>query len=123
MSSKSIEVYGVPWDEKSSFMRGCRDAPNKIWDAFNCESANRCSESGINLAKSEVLRFQGSMPLTSGNAVLTEIKTAAAEIAAGGRLPIFLGGDHAITYPLVKGLHRTYPDLNILHLRCPSGSL
>ncbi len=72
MSSKSIEVYGVPWDEKSSFMRGCRDAPNKIWDAFNCESANRCSESGINLAKSEVLRFQGSMPLTSGNAVLTE---------------------------------------------------
>ena len=115
MSSNTIEIFGVPWDEKSSFMRGCRDAPHKIWDAFNCESANRCSESGISLAKSTLLTFQGSIPLTSGNAVLTEIETAAAEIAAGGTLPIFLGGDHAITYPLVKGLHKTYPDLNILH--------
>ena len=115
MSNKRIEVYGVPWDEKSSFMRGCRDAPHKIWDAFNCESANRCSESGISLAKSEVLNYQGAIPLTSGQVVLTEIETAATEIAATGTLPIFLGGDHAITYPLVKGLHKTYPDLNILH--------
>ena len=115
MSSKSIELYGVPWDEKSSFMRGCRDAPHKIWDAFNCESANRCSESGISLAKSEVLRFQGTLPLASGNQVVKEIETAAASIAAAGTLPIFLGGDHAITYPLIKGLHRSYPDLNILH--------
>lgn len=115
MSSNTIEVYGVPWDEKSSFMRGCRDAPHKIWDAFNCRSANRCSESGISLARSEVLKFKGNIALTSGNAVLEEIETAAAEIAAGGTLPIFLGGDHAVTYPLVKGLHKTYPELNILH--------
>lgn len=102
MNSKSIEVYGVPWDEKSSFMRGCRDAPHKIWDAFNCESANRCSESGISLAKSEVLRFQGTLPLASGNQVVQEIETAATNIAGAGTLPIFLGGDHAVTYPLIK---------------------
>ena len=115
MNSNSIEVYGVPWDEKSSFMRGCRDAPHKIWDAFNCESANRCSESCTSLAKSEVLRFQGTLPLASGNQVVQEIETAATNIAGAGTLPIFLGGDHAITYPLIKGLQRSYPDLNILH--------
>ena len=46
---KKIHVIGVPWDNKSSFMRGCADAPYKIWDAFNCDSANTCTESGFNL--------------------------------------------------------------------------
>ena len=115
MSNATIEVYGVPWDEKSSFMRGCRDAPVKIWDAFNCESANRCTESGISLAKPEILRYGGMLEITSGDQVLQEIERAAADIGKAESLPIFLGGDHAITYPLIKGLHATHSTLNLLH--------
>ena len=115
MNDTTIEVYGVPWDEKSSFMRGCRDAPAKIWDAFNCESANRCTESGLSLVKPEVLSYRGMLELSSGDQAIQEIERAASDIGAAKPLPIFLGGDHAITYPLVKGLHKTYPTLNILH--------
>lgn len=113
--STTIQVHGVPWDEKSSFMRGCRDAPGKIWDAFNCESANRCTESGLSLAKHELLSYRGLLELTSGDKAAREIERAASDIGAAKPLPIFLGGDHAITYPLVKGIHKTYPGLNILH--------
>lgn len=115
MSDRSIAVYGVPWDEKSSYMRGCRDAPPLIWDAFNCDSSNRCTESGINLSKENLIRYAGSFKLSSGNAVIAEIESAAARIFSAGDLPIFLGGDHGITYPLVKGIQQTYPDLSILH--------
>ena len=115
MSNRSIVLYGVPWDEKSSFMRGCRDAPRIIWDAFNCDSSNRCTESGISLSKEKLIRYGGDLKLSSGDAVLDEIESAAAKIWSTADLPIFLGGDHAVTYPLVKGLHRKYPDLNILH--------
>ena len=115
MNSSAIDVYGVPWDEKSSFMRGCRDAPAKIWDAYTCESANRCTESGLSLAKPSLFNYRKTLELSSGNAVLEEIEQAASEIGAAKPLPLFLGGDHAITYPLVKGLGRSYPDLNILH--------
>ena len=115
MSEKSISVYGVPWDEKSSFMRGCRDAPRIIWDAFNCDSSNRCTESGISLSKENLICYRGDLTLSSGNVVLDEIEAAAAEIWSKSDLPIFLGGDHAVTYPLVRGLHQLYPDLNILH--------
>jgi agmatinase len=96
-------------------MRGCRDAPAKIWDAFNCESANRCTESGISLTRPELLGYQGNLELSSGDQVLQEIEGAAADIGAAESLPIFLGGDHAITYPLVKGLHTTHPTLTLLH--------
>ena len=113
--NKTIHVHGVPWDEKSSFMRGCRDAPAKIWDAFNCASANRCTESGLSLAKPEVLSYKGLLPLSSGNQVLQEIERAASDIGMAESLPIFLGGDHAVSYPLIKGLHKRYPELNMLH--------
>ena len=113
--NKTIHVHGVPWDEKSSFMRGCRDAPAKIWDAFNCRSANRCTESGLSLAKTEMLSYQGLLQISSGNQVLHEIERAASEIVNAESLPIFLGGDHAITYPLVKGFHQRYSELSILH--------
>jgi len=112
---KTIHVIGVPWDEKSSFMRGCADAPNKIWDAFNCESSNPCTERGLDLGKDVFFTFQGNMKISHGNEAIEEIILRASGIAAQGIYPLFLGGDHAITYPLVKGLSGKYRDLNILH--------
>ena len=112
---KEIHVIGVPWDEKSSFMRGCADAPNKIWDAFNCDSANTCTESGFDLGEDDGFIFQGNMKISAGNKAIEEITLHASGIAAQGISPLFLGGDHAITYPLVKGLSDKYKDLNILH--------
>jgi agmatinase len=32
-----------------------------------------------------------------------------------GYTPISLGGDHAVTYPIVRAFHQKYSDLNILH--------
>ena len=115
MNAKNIHVIGVPWDEKSSFMRGCADAPHKIWDAFQCDSANTCAENGQDLGKLANFSFQGNMKLSSGNAVLEEISHLAATTVTAGILPLFLGGDHAVTYPLVKGIAGHYKNLSILH--------
>lgn len=115
MGDINIAVYGVPWDEKSSFMRGCRDAPGKIWDAYNCESANRTTESGINLSREKLISYNGTIDLSNDNTALKAIEAAAAEIGSSRKKPMFLGGDHAITYPLIKGLSRSYEDLTILH--------
>lgn len=115
MADRKIEVIGIPWDEKSSFMRGCKDAPGKIWDAFNCDSANRSAENGCNLGGDSSFVFTGNSVLSTGNRVLDEIEAIAAERVSAGIYPLFLGGDHAVTYPLVKGLSRKYKRLNILH--------
>jgi len=115
MKSGKIQVLGIPWDEKSSFMRGCGDAPAKIWDAFHCHSANRFTENGCKLGRDEVFGFSGNIELSPGNLAIEEIKACASGLAMAGVFPLFLGGDHAITYPLVKGISEKYPGLNILH--------
>lgn len=113
---KKVIVKGVPWDEKSSFLKGAAEAPPIIWETFNSYSTNTCAENGIELGKEEGFLWSGNMKLSSGDKVLTEIEEQANKIAAEGNLPIFLGGDHAVTYPLVKGLAGKYNSINILHL-------
>ncbi len=115
MNASKVHVIGVPWDEKSSFMRGCAGAPGKIWDAFQCESANTCSEDGRDLAGPSTLFFRGNMQLSAGNVAMAEISDQASKLVAKGVRPIFLGGDHAVTYPLVQGIAGAYQELSILH--------
>jgi arginase len=115
MRVNKIDVIGVPWDEKSTFMHGCSDAPDKIWNALFSDSTNSWSESGFNLNNREWISYRGTTSLSTGNMVLEEIQKEAASVAAKGVFPIFIGGDHAVTYPLIKGLSQSIPDLNILH--------
>jgi len=110
-----VGVFGVPWDEKSSYLRGCADAPTKIWEAFNSYSTNRSAENGYDLGKDENFTFQGNMELSSGDEVVDEIAKQSSEIIEKGITPLFLGGDHAVTYPLVKGLAEHHKKINILH--------
>mgnify|MGYP001828816392 FL=1 len=50
-AEKSIAVVGVPYDEQSSFMKGTAKAPPKIREAFNSDSTNKCTESGLDLSQ------------------------------------------------------------------------
>jgi len=115
MGEKKIDVMGVPWDEKSTFMRGCADAPDKIWNALFSESTNPWAEKGENLSNGKRIFYQGNMNLSSGDSVVGEIQEQASSLMAKDTLPIFLGGDHAVTYPLVRALSHVFPNLNILH--------
>ncbi len=115
MSVKPIKIIGVPWDEKSSFMHGCKDAPGRIWEAFSCDSANTTAENGVNLGDGPGFSYRGNMVLSSGDGVVDEITAQAEEICREDVYPFFLGGDHAVSYPLVRALAKKYPGLNILH--------
>jgi arginase len=44
-----------------------------------------------------------------------EIERAVSEELAPGNPLICLGGDHSVTYPTLRGFHRHFPDITILH--------
>lgn len=111
--NKQIDLIGVPLDENSSFMRGAAIGPVEMIKALGCDSANMWSETGHDLA--DVLVDRGNLTLTSGEAAIEEIRTAAEHAGKSGHKPIFLGGDHSVTYPLVKGLREAVGDFAILH--------
>lgn len=110
---KRIDLIGVPLDENSSYMRGAADAPRVAVDALYCDSANLWTELGNNVA--ELLHDCGDLDLGSGEQAIKSIEEAAFAVGNNGHTPVFIGGDHSITYPLVKGMNQAVGDFAILH--------
>jgi arginase len=109
-----ISLLGIPFDENSSYLRGTAQAPPRIVEALNCDSSNLWTENGTDLEGK--VRDAGSVQLPSG----TPGAFAAIERAVAAQLHqeaplILLGGDHSITYPVVKAFAAKFPDLEIMH--------
>lgn len=109
----TVAIVGVPTDENSSFLRGAAQAPARIRQVLHAGSSNLASESGFDLGQSERWRDVGDVDVSAG--VGTVVSAVDSLLAAGARV-LALGGDHAITYPLLQAHARHYPQLTILHI-------
>jgi agmatinase len=112
----TVAVLGVPLDENSTFMRGAALAPARIRQVLHAGSSNLCSESERDLGLEPRFQDLGDLELASGRAALEGIRAAAAGLLEREVSVLALGGDHAITYPLVKAYAARYKKLNVLHL-------
>lgn len=109
-----IQLISVPLDWNSSYLHGAADGPEAIVESLYCGSANLWSETGFDLA--DAIEDAGPLNLKDHQTAFLRIMHAAAEAGHHGSTPIFLGGDHSVTYPLVKGLHEAIGEFTILHL-------
>ncbi len=112
--STRIALAGVPWDENSSSLRGSSAAPPLIRAALFSDASGLRSESGIDF-EPDVFVDTGDVPVRSDREMLEEIEGFIAALLAEHFRPISLGGDHAVTYPVIKAFSRKYHDLAILH--------
>lgn len=111
-----VTVVGVPFDENSSFMRGPALAPARIREVLHAGSTNLCSESGIDLGTEPRFRDLGDLEFASGAVAFEQIEKTIAELLDRNIYVLSLGGDHAVTYPILKAYGKQYDKLNILHL-------
>jgi len=56
----------------------------------------------------------GDLPLTEASGDFDLIRSAAADSSVDGT-PIFIGGDHMVTYPIIAGVTDTHGPVNVLH--------
>jgi arginase len=114
----SVTLVGVPWDEQSSFLRGAAAGPDAIRQALNNPSTNMSTESGIDLVWDEHLIDAGNLTLPEGDATATcvAITREIEALLSRGTPVLALGGDHAITFPVVRAHAPRFPGLSILHL-------
>jgi arginase len=113
-----VALLGVAYDASSSDLRGAAAAPPLIREALWSEAGNSWSESGMDL-RAAPLDDNGDLMFAlseTGARVRGMIETALDLIGRTGRRPLILGGDHSITYPVLRGLRPHYPRLSILHL-------
>lgn len=108
-----IRLIGLPTDSHSSFLRGPAQAPAAIRAALASDHGNMATELGLEIGRDIELADLGDLPLDESAADFDRICIAAQ--MNGEATPIFLGGDHMVTYPIVAGLAEIHGPLNILH--------
>jgi len=113
MKPSKPTLLGIPFDVNSSYLRGAADAPPLIREAFHCDSSNSSSESGVELDSNSVLDA-GDLELSNDGA-FAAIENAVGKLLDEGKAPVCLGGDHSITYPIVRAFAKHFADLTIIH--------
>lgn len=110
-----LTLLGLPWDLSSSFQRGAAAGPAAIREALWSPSTNTSTELGIAIAP-QTLADAGDVAVTDDAATArAAIEAATAAVLAAGGVPLALGGDHSVTYPVLRAFRAAGP-LTILHI-------
>jgi len=115
LRKNDIALIGIMSDANSSYLSGTAVAPAIIRQALHCESANHYSELGVDLANNPQFIDIGDRQIASDVESFLAIETHINEVIEQGALPLILGGDHAITYPVMRAINRANGPVNILH--------
>ena len=110
-----VRLIGVPTDSHSSFLRGAAAAPPAIRAAMWSDHGNAAVESGLELGSDILVEDFGDLPLDEGTGDFARIRGAAEEACRTDCTPLFLGGDHMITNPIMAGVAAARGPVSILH--------
>lgn len=114
--SNTISLLGIPYDANSTYLRGPAEAPHRIREALYCSSSNLWTEDGIDLGQPGTFHDAGDLKLPlEAEPAGSAIEQAVRDILALGHPLICLGGDHSITYPILRGFKDKVADITILH--------
>jgi agmatinase len=116
----AIAVLGAPFDEGSPFLPGTRMAPRALREHslrfgsagyYDPETRRTYLEEELT---GGMIADLGDIDIRPTNVELSFelITSAVAGVLARGALPVVLGGDHSITYPVVRAFNRP---LHVLH--------
>lgn len=109
-------LYGMPMDWTVSFRPGSRFGPAKIREAsIGLEEYSPYLKRDL----SEIKYFDaGNIPLPFGNAEksIRAIGEFVAKLLDKRKLPIGLGGEHLVTWPIVREMYKRYPRMALIHI-------
>ena len=107
-------LIGIRYDASSSFLRGSAAAPPLIREAMRSPAGNKYTENGADLSQ---LSDAGDLQISENAAsARNEIEAGILRVIEDGYRPVGLGGDHSITYPIMRAISKKHRGLTILHI-------
>ncbi|KAA0259564.1 agmatinase [Deferribacter autotrophicus] len=110
-----IVIIGIPYDGTSSYRPGSRFAPDEIRKAsYGLETFSPIQNKDL-LDKN--ICDIGDLELSFGNKldILKKIEIEIDKIIHQNKKILSIGGEHLITYPIIKSYLKKYPDLFLIH--------
>jgi arginase len=111
-----LSLLGIPHDDNSSFMKGPAEAPDLIRRELHSDAYSMWSETGIDLSAEGRIADRGNIQFDSAGDPWDIIERDVGRALESDDPLLCLGGDHAITHPILRAVRRRHPSLTILHI-------
>ncbi|MCM3597387.1 agmatinase [Metabacillus idriensis] len=109
-------LYGMPMDWTVSYRPGSRFGPTRIREvSIGLEEYSAYLDRELE----EVKYYDaGDIPLPFGNPQrsLDMIEDFIDKLLAEDKFPLGMGGEHLVSWPVIKAMYKKYPDLAIIHM-------
>jgi len=111
-----VVIFPVPYESTTSYQAGTRDAPHEIiWASRNVELYDEELEKET--YRIGIHTLDEMVPLLgNADAMMEELYQVSRQIVQADKFQVTLGGEHAITSPLVRAHLEKYPDLAVLQI-------
>lgn len=110
-----VVLYGMPMDWTVSYRPGSRFGPARIREvSIGLEEYSAYLDRELE----EVKYYDaGDIPLPFGNPQksIDIIEDYIDQVLAAGKFPLGMGGEHLVSWPVMKAVYKKYPDLAIIH--------
>lgn len=121
LASKSYDeadtvIFGMPMDWTVSFRPGSRFGPNRVREAsIGLEEYSVHQDKTL---EDLSMHDAGDMLLPFGNAAksIDMIEVWVDQLMKDGKFPMGIGGEHLITWPMIRSVSKKHDDLTIIHI-------
>ncbi|NWG93479.1 MAG: arginase family protein [Parvularculaceae bacterium] len=108
-------ILGFEWDASSSHARGSALAPTVVKRLLSSEASSSFSIDLIDMR--DAIESYLIPPLPEDGAAARRIITmSVADCIKDGFAPLSIGGDHSVTYPILKAVAAKYGPVDVLHV-------
>lgn len=110
-----LVMVGLPFDGTETFRKGTKDGPDSMRcysdsiETFSPDFERDITDLNVSDAGNVVFKSN------SVKKVLSDIGDTAAYMMEKGKKALYIGGEHLVTFPLIKKYHEKYPDLHVLY--------
>lgn len=114
--TSQVVIYGLPMDVTVSFRPGARFGPGRIREvSIGLEEYSPYLDKSLE----DIVFFDaGDLPLPFGNASrsIELIGDYVSRLLRDGKFPLALGGEHLVSWPIIREVYKAYPDLAVIHI-------
>ena len=115
--SEQISLLGIAADANSSFLAGCALGPAAIRGALRSDSGNDANEASVSVTPHlDDLGDVDIANVANSSDDADAITAAVRGQLAAGRRVISIGGDHFVTFPILRAFREFHTDLTVVHI-------